>query len=162
MHTMGEGAGTQSKPGEGSAKPNRFRRQILLSGALGIAGCTLLVAGSIWLVRSGTLNPWFPQRWVVLVLVVLLGGFSIAEIPLMVYAMRRLAMERADNQRAVTSLNALYVFFAGVYGAPVILLSGNTGWGVALSSLSLVRSISSLFFVLPPAADQAQDEKVES
>ncbi|MGD8489139.1 MAG: hypothetical protein PVJ26_11985 [Anaerolineae bacterium] len=161
MHSMDEGAGTQSKPGEGTAKPDRFRRQVLLSGALGIAGCTLLVAGSTWLVCSGTLEPWFPQRWVVLILVVLLGGFSLAEIPLMVYAMRRLAMERAGNQRAVTSLNTLYVFFAGVYGAPVILLTGSTGWGVALSSLSLVRSISSWLFVLP-AADQTQDGRLES
>ena len=162
METMKVSTDSRPPSGDTAARARRLRRHMLLSGALGLVGCALVCALAIWLVSSGRLEPWFPQRWVVWVLVFLLGGFSLAEIPLMVFAMRRLAVERTENQGAVTGLNALYVFFAGVYGAPVFLLTGHIGWGLALSSLSLVRLIASWLFVAPPPGAQMQERDGES
>ena len=65
----------------------------------------------------------------------------------MVFAMRRLLGERRGNYRFVLGLNAFYVFFAAVYGAPVLLLTGSLGWGLALSGLGVVRLMASLLFV---------------
>jgi hypothetical protein len=65
----------------------------------------------------------------------------------MVFTMRRLVAERPDNQGVVMGLNALYVFFAAVYGAPVLLLTGSITWGLTLCALGLVRFIASLVFV---------------
>jgi hypothetical protein len=80
-------------------------------------------------------------------MVIVFGGFSIAEIPMMIFAMRQLAAERLENRGVVLGLNALYVFFAAVYGVPVLLLTGNIGWGLALCGLGLVRFVTSLAFV---------------
>ena len=50
-------------------------------------------------------------------------------------------------------LNALFVFspyrhgVAAVYGAPVLLLTGDLGWGLALCGLGLLRFVASQLFV---------------
>ena len=124
-----------------------FRRNLLLSGIGGLLASLLLAATSSWLVTSGVLSPPLPYRLVAWLLVVILGVFSLAEIPVMVFAMRRLSIECTGNPRLVAGLNALYVFFAAVYGAPVGLLTGSVGWGLALSALSVVRLGTSLLFV---------------
>ena len=121
-----------------------------LAGNGGLLASMLLAATPRLIVASGILNPPLPYRPVTLLLVVLLGGFSIAEIPMMIFAMRRLSTERTDNRRVVAGLNALYVFFAAVYGVPVTLLTGSVGWGLALCALSLVRFFTSLAFVREP------------
>jgi hypothetical protein len=138
-----------------------FRARLALSGLLGLLGCTLMGAVAAWLVASGTVKPWLPYPWATLLFALMLGSFSLAEIPLMVYAMRRLAMERAGNRSLVLGLNALYVSFAAVYGVPVILLTGSLGWGLLLCALGLVRFVASLLFVVPPAmSGESQGETV--
>ncbi len=124
-----------------------FRRNLLLAGIGGLLASLLLAATSSWLVTSAILSPPLPYRLVAWLLVVILGIFSLAEIPVMVFAMRRLSAECTGNSRLVAGLNALYVFFAAVYGAPVGLLTGSVGWGLALSALSVVRLVTSLLFV---------------
>jgi hypothetical protein len=84
---------------------------------------------------------------VTLLLVIVLGGFSVAEIPVMIFAMRRLVSEGLENRGVVLALNALYVAFAAVYGVPVLLITGSIGWGLALCSLGLVRFVTSLVFI---------------
>jgi hypothetical protein len=111
----------------------------------------LLAALAAWLVTSGRLEPLLPFPAIVPLLVAVFSLFSLAEIPVMVVALRRLAVERAGNRGIVLGLNALYVFFAAVYGLPVLLLSGNLGWGLALCGLGVVRLASSLWFVREPA-----------
>jgi hypothetical protein len=130
---------------------SRFRHNLVLAGIGGMLASLLLAAVSTWMVASGILNPPLPYRFVALLLVVVLGGFSLAEIPIMIFTMRRLSVERTDNHRVVAGLNALFVFFAAVYGVPVSLLTGSVGWGLALCALSLVRFASSLAFVPDPA-----------
>lgn len=126
---------------------SRFRRNLLLAGIGGLLASVLLAAAASWAVTSETLIPPLPYRLVSWLLVVILGAFSLAEIPMMVFAMRRLSAERTSNLHMVAGLNALYVFFAAVYGAPVSLLTGSVGWGLALSALSVVRLVTSLLFV---------------
>ena len=129
-----------------------FRRNLILAGIGGLLACLLLAVVSTLVVVSGLLSPPLPHRTVTLLLVIILGGFSVAEIPVMIFTMRRLSAERADNQRLVVGLNALYVFFAAVYGIPVSLITGSMGWGLALCALSIARFISSLAFVQEPAS----------
>ena len=129
---------------------SRFRRNIILAGIGGWLASLLLAAISSWVVISGILKPPLPHRPVTLLLVLILGGISIAEIPVMTFAMRRLSSERSDNHRLVFGLNALYVFFAAVYGVPVTLLTGSVGWGLALCGLSVVRLVASLALVREP------------
>jgi hypothetical protein len=129
---------------------SQFRRNLILAGISGLLSSMLLAAISAWIVASGILSPLLPYHPVTLLLVILLGGFSIAEIPAMIFAMRRLSVERAGNHRVVAGLNALYVFFAAVYGIPVTLLTGSVGWGLILCALSLLRFAASLAFVREP------------
>lgn len=124
-----------------------FRRNLVLAGIGGLLASLLLAASSTWAVTSEFLNPPLPYPMVALLLVIVLGAFSLAEIPVMIFAMRRLSAERTENHRAVDGLNALYVFFAAVYGAPVSLLTGHIGWGLALCALSVVRFVTSVVFV---------------
>jgi hypothetical protein len=127
-----------------------FRYNLLLSGLAGLLVCVLLAAVCTWLVTNQVVVPPLPLPLVVLLTAIIFGVFSLAEIPLMVFAMRRLATERPDNRGVVMGLNALYVFFAAVYGLPVLLLTGSVAWGLALCALGLVRFVASLLFVHEP------------
>jgi len=131
---------------------SRFRRNLMLAGIAGLLAGLLLAVVSTWLVTSGILSPPLPYPSVALLLVVVLGGFSLAEIPIMIFTMRRLSAESTDNHRVVAGLNALYVLFAAVYGVPVSLLTGSVGWALALCALGLVRFVTSLAFVQEPTS----------
>jgi hypothetical protein len=127
---------------------NQFRRNMLISGLAGLLVCLLLFVVASWLVTGGQVKPPFPPFLpLTLVLVVILGGFSLIEVPLMVYTLRRLAIERRNNQGVVVGMNALYVAFAVVYGLPLLFLTGDAAWSFVLCSLSFVRLASSLLFV---------------
>jgi len=128
----------------------RFRRHLLLSGLGGMLACGLLLAVSMWLVSTDTLKPPLPFPVVTLLVVIVFGAFSLAEIPMMIFAMRRLALERPENHGVVFGINALFVFSAAIYGVPVLLLTGSTGWGLALCALGLVRLATSLAFIHGP------------
>lgn len=128
----------------------QFRRNLILAGVAGLLASACLVAVSLWLVTSRIVNPPFPYGLVELLLAIVLGGFSIAEIPIMVFAMRRLMAGSTGNEGIATLLNGLYVFFAAVYAVPVGLLTGNVVFTLALSALSIVRFASSLAFVRKP------------
>jgi len=130
---------------------SRFRLLLLPSGLVGLLANVLLAVIATQLVASDIIRPLLPFRTATVLLTLILGGFSVAEIPFMVYAMRRLLIERQGNRALVHVLNALYVFFAAVYGVPVLLLTGDIGWGLALCGLGLLRLVSSLVFVHEPA-----------
>ncbi len=124
-----------------------FRRNLLLSGLGGLLACGLAVALSLWLLRASILVPPLPYPLITMLFVVVFGSFSLGEIPLMVFALRRLSAERSENRRLVWGLNSLYVFFAAVYGLPVLLITGDVAWGLALSGLAAARFATSLAFV---------------
>ena len=131
---------------------SRFRRNLIWAGIAGLTASACLAAISSWLVTSGIVNPPFPYGLVELLLAIVLGGFSVAEIPVMVFAMRRLLTESSVNEGIALWLNGLYVFFAAIYGVPVGLLTGNIHYSLALSALSMVRFASSLAFVRESAS----------
>jgi len=124
-----------------------FRRNLLLAGTGGLLAALLLAVLSAWLVGSGILHPPLPYVPVAILLAIVLGSFSLAEMPMMIFTMRRLAAERAENERLVVGLNALYVFFAAIYGVPVTLLTGYIGWGLGLCALSILRFATSSILV---------------
>jgi hypothetical protein len=120
---------------------SRFRRRLLLSGLAGLVANGILAAVVAWLVASGAIKAPLPYPLVTLLATLILAGFSLAEIPIMIVAMRHL------DQALALGLNAVFVFFAAVYGAPVLLLTGSLGWGLALCALGVVRLAASLLFV---------------
>jgi hypothetical protein len=126
---------------------SQLRRNLVLSGLGGLLANGLVAGVSAWLVSSDTLDVLLPFPVVTLLLVLVFGGFSVAEIPIMVCAMRRLLVERRGNYGFVLGLNTIFVFFAAVYGAPVLLLTGSLGWGLALCGLGIARLVASLLFV---------------
>jgi hypothetical protein len=130
----------------------RFRRNLILAGIAGLLASACLVGISFWLVTSEIVTPPFPYGLVELLLTIVLGGFSVAEIPIMVFAMQSLLVGSAGNKGIATWLNGLYVFFAAVYSVPVSLLTGNVDYTLALSALSIVRFASSLAFVRESAS----------
>jgi len=127
-----------------------FRRRLWLSGLGGLLADGLLAAASAWLVSADIVRPPLPYPLLVTVAAVVLGGFSLAEVPLMVLAMRQLAAERPNNPALVLIVNAVFCFFAGVYGVPLILVAGSVGWGLALCALGLLRLAASVLFVRVP------------
>jgi hypothetical protein len=131
---------------------SRFRARLLASGLAGLLLAGLATGLGLGLLAAGVVKPPFSWLPLTLLLVAILGGFSLAEIPFMVFALRRLAAERRGNAGAVLGLNALYVAFAAVYGLPVLLLTGDRAWGLLLCGLSLVRLVSSQLLVREPAA----------
>lgn len=126
---------------------SRSSRKLLLGGLGGLLCGVLVTAAAAWLIASSTIRPPLPHPPITLLLVVVLGGFSLAEIPLMIFAMRRLRSERSQNLAFVWGLNGLYVFFAAVYGLPVLLITGSIFWGLVLCGLVFVRFVTSLVFV---------------
>lgn len=127
-----------------------FRHNLIVSGLAGLIVCGLLAFVGTWLVTNHILIPLLPIPLIALLTAIIFGIFSLAEIPLMVFAIRRLAIERPENRGVVMGLNAFYVFFAAVYGLPVLLLTGSVAWGLALCALGLVRFMASLLFVHEP------------
>jgi hypothetical protein len=128
----------------------RFRLNLLFAGLGGLLVGGLFTAISAWLISSGIVRPPLSHPAVTLIAVLIFGGFSLAEIPMMIFAMCRLILERPGNYRIVMGLNALYVFFAVVYSVPVFLLAGSMTWGLILCSLGLVRFVTSIVLVSEP------------
>lgn len=123
---------------------------LLNSSLAGLLGASLIAAAAAWLVAGGTVRPPFQHPMVTSVSFVVFGAFSLAEVPIMVFAMRRLLVERPENRRAVTGLNAVYVLFAAVYALPLFFLTGALEWAWLLSALALLRFATSLLFVRVP------------
>lgn len=139
--------------GETDIPATNLRTRLLVSGLAGLAGGGLLAAGCVWAVESETIPVLLPFPAVGLLLGLAFGAVSLIEIPMMVYAMRRLLVERPDNQGVVLGVNGIFVLFAFIYGIPVILFTGSVGWGLALCSLGFVRFIISLKYVHPEAEE---------
>jgi hypothetical protein len=129
---------------------SRFHRNLLMSGLGGLLAGGLLAVVAARLVVTGVITPPLPWLPVTVLSVLVFGAFSLAEIPIMVFTMRRLLAERPENQGVVMGLNTIYVFFAAVYGVPVLLLTGSVAWGLALCTLCVVRFFTSLAFVREP------------
>ena len=126
------------------------RTRIALTGLVGLIGAVVCTAFCLGVVTQEGYPIIITNSWIVLGLFAFLALFSVVEIPVMIFGLRRIA--ESPNPRAnliVLITTGAYTFFAAVYAAPFILLTGNLWAGAALAGLSVVRFISAVTF-LPP------------
>lgn len=110
-----------------------------------MAGGAALTGAALFLWRQFAIAPLVGGVGVWLLLGFLLF-FSLAEIPLMIFGMRRMVDSDSGTRLAIL-INAAFTFFAAVYAAPFLLLTGRVKIGLALASLCLFRFASALSFV---------------
>jgi hypothetical protein len=136
-------------PGDLLWERNVARRYpLLISGVVGLV-CNVLFFSLVAWTRERFVPVIF-DGWLVLLPLSLCLGFSVAEIPIMVFGLKRMASGRSPASLVLIALtNACYVFFAAVYAGIFVLLSGAIIVGAGLSALGLVRFVSSLLFVRP-------------
>ncbi len=119
------------------------RNSVVICGLIGLTGAILLTAGCLAVMSQGWLPALLTGFTLVWGLFLFLAVFSVAEIPLMLLALRRIAASPNYRAKYVALLTVTgYTFFAAVYAAPFILLTGYLGAGAALAGLSLARFIS--------------------
>ena len=124
------------------------RTSIVLSGLVGLIGAVMLTALCLFIMAQGWLPILVTRPIFVWGIFLFLAFFSIVEIPLMVYGIRYVATGANPKARYLALLtNAGYVFFAAVYAAPFILLTGELWLGAALAMLSVVRLIAAIIFL---------------
>jgi hypothetical protein len=124
------------------------RNSVVICGIIGLAGAVLLTAACLVVMNQGWLPALLTGFTLVWGLFLFLAAFSVAEIPLMLLAMRRMAASPHPRTKYVVLLTVVgYTFFAAAYAAPFILLTGYLWTGAALAGLSLARFISVLAFL---------------
>ena len=126
------------------------RINIALTGLLGLIGAAAVTVFCVMVITQGWIPIIISSSWVILGMFLFLALFSVAEIPVMIFGMRRILDSPNPRAKALVLItNAGYTFFAAVYAAPFILLTGNLWAGATLAALSLVRFISAVT-ILPP------------
>jgi len=124
------------------------RRNILITGLIGLVGAVFLTALCLFVMA----NEWLPVliddtslAWGIFLF---LTFFSVAEIPLMVYGIRRIGESAQASARYIALVaTAGYCFFGAIYAAPFILLTGGLTLGAVLASLSFARFVSAVVFI---------------
>ena len=128
------------------------RGHLVFSGLFGLTGSLLLTTVSVAVMVLGYIPVLLQQPLFIWGLFLFLLVLSLLEIPVMILALRRMAVSTTPKANYVTMLtNMAYTFFAAVYAMPFILLAGAT-WqellaGIGLALLSVVRFVTSLVFV---------------
>ena len=120
-----------------------LRSRLALSGLVGIAGGAALMGGALFVFQRSGLAPLVTGRGAMLALLGFVLFFSLGEIPLMIYALRRLTASAAGVRPALVT-NAAFTFFSAVYAAPFLLLTGQVEISLALAGLCLVRLAGAL------------------
>ncbi len=124
------------------------RNRVILTSLIGLAGAVLLTALCLLAMVWNLIPPLVTDTVYAAGLLLFLLFFSLAEIPVMIVGMRRIAASANPKAKYVALLvNVGYVLFAAVYAAPFILLTGWLGAGTALAALSIVRFASALIYL---------------
>jgi hypothetical protein len=124
------------------------RNSVVITGLIGLAGAVILTALCLYTMTRGWISALLTNPTHVWGLFLFLAVFSVAEIPIMIFGMRRIATSANPRAKYVALLtNTGYTFFAAVYATPFILLTGYLWSGVAMASLSLARFISAVIFL---------------
>jgi hypothetical protein len=128
------------------------RNSVILTGLIGLIGAIIITTLALLTVTWGWISPLLSQPLHVWGLFLFLLFFSVAEIPVMVFSMRRIVASVNPKAKYVVMLtNAGYTLFAGVYAAPFILLAGQSPLelisGAFMGALTFVRFISAVIFV---------------
>ena len=112
----------------------------------GIAG--LIIGGSVYLVTSwvSAYLPFFIQgRIGVGIAFAVLLLIALAEMPMMVIAMRHMLHSPSTPRAIVLGTNIGYTAFASVYACIFVLATGQNSGGLALAALGIVRFLSGVF-----------------
>ena len=120
-----------------------LRSRLALSGLAGIAGGAALMGGALFVSQRSGLSPLVTGR-ATLALLGFVLFFSLGEIPLMIFALRRLTASAGGTRPALVT-NAAFTFFSAVYAAPFLLLTGQVEVSLALAGLCLVRLAGALW-----------------
>ena len=121
-----------------------LRSRLALSGLAGIAGGAALMGGALFVSQRSGLTPLVTGRGATLALLGFVLFFSLGEIPMMLFALRRLTASAAGVRPALVT-NAAFTFFSAVYAAPFLLLTGQVEVSLALAGLCLVRLAGALW-----------------
>jgi hypothetical protein len=124
------------------------RNSVVLTSLIGLIGAVILTALCLYTVTRGLIPTFLTNPTYVWGLFLFLAVFSVAEIPLMIFAIRRIAASTNPKAKFVALLtNIGYTFFAAVYATPFILLTGYLWSGAAMAGLSVARFISAVIFL---------------
>lgn len=124
------------------------RSNVILTGSIGLVGAAILTASCLFVMAQGWIPALIGRPAYVWALCLFLAFFSVAEIPFMIFGIRRIAASANPKAKYVAMVtNTGYAFFGAVYAAPFILLTGWLGLGAAMASLSLVRFFTAIIFI---------------
>jgi hypothetical protein len=124
------------------------RNSVVLTGLIGFIAAVILTAFCLYTMAQEWIPVILTNPTYVWVLFLFLAVFSVAEIPLMIFGIRRIAASANPKAKYVALLtNTGYTFFAAVYATPFILLTGYLWTGAAMASLSLARFVSAVIFL---------------
>jgi hypothetical protein len=124
------------------------RSSVLGTGLLGLGGAVFATALCLFAVSQNWLPLLVSNPYLVWSLFAFLAIFSLAEIPLMIFGIKRMA--RSVDPRGIyvaLATNVIYVLFGAVYALPFILLTGRLADGLALAALAIVRFISAMVYL---------------
>ena len=119
-----------------------MKRDLILAGLIGLVVSLFIFLGANWLKR--VVPVLFPDVSATLVIFVFLLLVALVEMPMMVFALRKMAQSATAPRRLITLGFWLYVVFASVYAAMYVLLTGDNYFslGTVLAALALVRFAS--------------------
>jgi hypothetical protein len=124
------------------------QRSIILTGLGGLVGAVILTVLCLLVMVMDWIPVFVTDPSLTWIIFLFLAVFSLAEIPVMIFGIRRIAASVNPKARYVALLaNAGYPFFGAVYAAPFILLTGQLGLGTAMAALSFVRFITAVIFI---------------
>jgi hypothetical protein len=124
------------------------RNSIVLTGLIGLFGAVVLTVFCLYIMAQGWIPTLLTNPTHVWGLFLFLAAFSVAEIPIMIFGIRRIAASANPKAKYVALLTTTgYTFFAAVYATPFILLTGYLWSGVAMAALSVARFISAVIFL---------------
>jgi len=128
------------------------RANIIWTGIIGLVGAVIVTGLCLFIMNAGWIPVLVHNPFYVYGLLLFLLAFSVVEIPVMIFAMRRMIDSVNPRAKYVALItNTGYTFFAAVYAVPFILLAGQSSiqltLGCLMGGLSLVRFITSLVFL---------------
>ncbi len=120
-----------------------MKRDIAAAGLFGLAGGALVFIAACWTIDSIPLLIQGSLGVGVAFLVVL--ALALVEMPLMVWALRKMARDASTPRLAVLGIHVAYCSFAAVYAAAFVLLTKQLPLALLLAAVALLRFVSGVW-----------------